>query len=126
MSEQGNPDWLKRFGDPMDAKREEHCPIVPTRDYIVMRKVSKAKLGAIHLTDGSSVEARLEVLAVGPDVQHLKIGDHVIPNPQYMGKAVVAAVEYCICQEEDIPGIFADSRGLTVSRPVAESGDLQV
>lgn len=118
----------KPFGNPLQGKRRPFCPLLPTRDFLILRQVAVGKIRGIEMPDGSKADTRLEVIATGPDVQQLQVGDLVTPNPQYIGTVTVEAQTYFICQEDDVPAVFCSSRDVEVMREIKSvgPGDLAV
>lgn len=108
----------KRYGDPVNGGRRVFCPLLPMRDYLIAREVKIQRVGMIEMPDESNVDKRLEVIAVGPDVQRVQVGDYIIPNPQYTGSAVVEGKKYFIMQEDDVPALFCKSRGIEVAAEI--------
>ncbi|MEO8691836.1 MAG: co-chaperone GroES [Candidatus Saccharimonas sp.] len=80
-------------------------PIKPLADRVVaVREKAKEKTASgIYLPEAAKEKPVLaEVVAVGPDVKGVKVGDKVIHKSYSATEITIGNVEYLILKEEDI------------------------
>ncbi len=83
-------------------------PINPLRDYVVCvreeKKELKTKSGLLIAPTVSDEDTTLKVVAVGKDVQQLKVGDRVIAKnyAQTEAKLEFGGEQYQLIKEEDV------------------------
>lgn len=83
-------------------------PITPLRDYVVAvreeKKELKTKSGILLAPSVKDEDSTLKVVAVGKDVQQVKVGDRIIAK-SYSGtdaKLEFGGEQYQLIREEDI------------------------
>jgi len=80
-------------------------PIKPLADRVVaMREeVSTKTASGLYLPENSKEKPVIaKVLAVGPDVKHLKVGDRIVYKEYSTTDLKVNDIEYLIIKEEDV------------------------
>ncbi len=80
-------------------------PIKPLADRLVaLREVAQTKTASgIYLPDSSTEKPVIaKVVAIGPDVASLKVGDRIVYKEYATTLLKVDATEYLIVKEEDV------------------------
>jgi chaperonin GroES len=87
-----------------------NTPIKPLADRVVAvreQKQSKTASG-LYLPDAAKEKPVVcEVVAVGPDVKGVKVGDKIVYGGYQVTELKVGAVEYLIVKEEDVLATLA-------------------
>jgi len=81
--------------------------IVPlgARIVIVAEKPASTTAGGLELSTGSQEKSDIaEIVAIGPDVLHLKKGDRIVYKEPLTNPIKIDDVEYLIVNEEDVLG----------------------
>ena len=94
---------------------EERLPIKMLNDRILvnidMSEGERRSQGGILIPATAQVGKRLawaEVVAVGPNVRSMEIGDHVLFNPEDRYEVEVRGIDYIILRERDIHAVAAE------------------
>jgi chaperonin GroES len=89
-------------------------PIKLLHDRILVREDNDSRerrsLGGIVIPVTAQVGRRLSwasVVAVGPNVRSLELGDHVLFEPEDRGQVELQGVEYVLLRERDIHAVAA-------------------
>ena len=80
-------------------------PIKPLADRVVaVRELAQAKtVSGIYLPDNAKEKPIVaNVVAVGPGVKHLAVGDHIVYKEYSTTELKVDGTEYLIVKEEDV------------------------
>jgi chaperonin GroES len=80
-------------------------PIKPLADRVVAERVEAAAKTAsgLYLPDNSKEKPVLaKVVAVGPDVKSLKVGDKIVYKEYSTTELKIEGTEYLIVKEEDV------------------------
>jgi chaperonin GroES len=81
----------------------------PIKNNILLELIQKEKVtsSGIVLASADPTEVnRGKVLAVGPDVEDVKVGDEVLPNWNAAKKSKFEEQEFYVIDEEHIVGVF--------------------
>jgi co-chaperonin GroES (HSP10) len=85
--------------------------ITPLKDriYIAEAKKKEESASGIILTSGQGGDTALAlVLAVGPDVQEVKVGDRLLIDWSKCQAVTVDGVQRAVIKEEDVIGVMED------------------
>lgn len=80
-------------------------PIKPLADRVVAvrEKAQEKTASGLYLPDSSKEKPVVaEVVAVGPDAKHVKVGDKIVYKEYSTTELKINDVEYLIVKEEDI------------------------
>ncbi len=94
---------------------EERLPIKMLNDRILVNidtaEGERRSQGGILIPATAQVGKRLawaEVVAVGPNVRSMEVGDHVLFNPEDRYEVEVRGIDYIILRERDIHAVAAE------------------
>ncbi len=80
-------------------------PIKPLADRVVAtREEAKAQTASgLYLPEAAKEKpASATVVAIGPDVKHIKVGEHIIYKDYATTELTIDATDYIIVKEEDV------------------------
>jgi len=80
-------------------------PIKPLADRVVAvrEKTAEKTASGIYLPESSKEKSTTAVIAaIGPDVQHVKVGDKIVYKDYTATELKIDTVEYLVIKEEDI------------------------
>jgi chaperonin GroES len=90
-------------------------PIKLLHDRVLVREDNDGRerksMGGIVIPATAQVGRRLawaKVVAIGPNVRSLDIGDHVLFEPEDRGLVELQGIEYVLLRERDIHAVAAD------------------
>ena len=86
------------------------CPIAPLADRIVATraKAENKTASGLFLPDNAKEKPVMaEVVAVGPEVSAVKIGDKILYKEYATTDVKINSVEYLIVKQEDVLGVIA-------------------
>lgn len=108
-------DSAEAFGPDTTPNADGSVPIRLLHDRVLVREDTDARerrsLGGIVIPITAQVGRRLvwaTVVAVGPNVRTLTIGDRVLFEPEDRGQVELQGVEYVLLRERDIHAVAAD------------------
>lgn len=90
-------------------------PIQLLHDRVLVREDNDGRerksLGGIVIPVTAQVGRRLawaKVVAIGPNVRSLEVGDHVLFEPEDRGLVELQGIEYVLLRERDVHAVAAD------------------
>jgi chaperonin GroES len=90
-------------------------PIKLLHDRVLVREDNDGRerrsLGGIVIPVTAQVGRRLawaKVVAIGPNVRSLEVGDHVLFEPEDRGLVELQGIEYVLLRERDVHAVAAD------------------
>ena len=104
----------KRNKLPANAKvgkpKKSHIPVQPLFENIVtIREEEEKYAGAILIPDTIKEKPMgAQVVAIGPDVKHIKPGDFILVGRYAGAECVFREVHYTIIRESEVLGIVPD------------------
>ena len=85
----------------MLGARQKESELRPRKDFAILRKIPRGQsVGGVHVPETSKEGNRTIVVAIGPDVLDLQVGDEVI-----CGGPTLTAEFYPIPEHPDLVGI---------------------
>ena len=78
---------------------------IGSRIVVVAEKPASTTAGGLELSTGAQKKSDIaEVVAIGPDVLHIKKGDRIVYKDTLTNPIKIDEVEYLIINEEDVLG----------------------
>lgn len=97
----------KYYVGEIEMTREDVLKVLPTANRVVVKETRETKVGSIILAESSQTKNTFaEVIAIGPDVAAIKVGDRVLIE-KYTGTELLddQSEVYSIVIEDDILGV---------------------
>lgn len=112
----GNPGARRHAAGPKEAR--EKLPIKMLNDRIMVKidgpEGERRSAGGILIPATAEMSKRLawaEVVAIGPNVRTMEMGDHVLFNPEDRYEVEVRGDDYIILRERDVHAVASTRLG---------------
>lgn len=100
---------MRRSEPDMRGKKKKisEIPVQPLfENVLTVRKKEEKYSGLLHIPDTAAEKTMgAQVVAIGPDVKHIKTGNFVLVGKYAGAEVVFEGVEYTILRESEILGI---------------------